>query len=1190
MKLKSVEIQGFKSFPDKTRLTFEKDITAVIGPNGNGKSNISDSIRWVLGEQSSKTLRGQKMEDVIFNGTAKRRPQGFAEVSLTLDNSDRTLNFDNDEVTVTRRYYRSGESEYKLNNASVRLKDIHELFMDTGLGRDGYSMIGQGRIDEIVNSRSNDRREIFEEAAGISKYRYRKLEAERKLSHAEENLVRLRDIFAELEARVGPLCEQSKKAQAFLDYSEQKRSLEIGLWLNTINRSKGLLRDQEYKITLVRSQYEDITAQLANIEAESEISLQDSRALTARIDDIRREQAKAEEESSKIKGDIAVFENTVSMNLQTVQMLTADIERAGQDDGKTEAQIAECETQIVSLRNDRAELESERAETADRMNALADDTGGYSEQIEQKNRELARISLDISNSRVSLAKAQTAAQELNARKSEADENIARLKNVLDECEIELAKLNQDISEINEKISDCRNVIDGNELMLESRRKKQDAVREQLTKLQSDMNEYERRAQILSDLERNMDGFSGAVKSVLNEAKHGKLRGIHGPVSRLIKVEDKYAAAIETALGAAMQNIIVDDENCSKRAIGFLKNNRAGRATFLPLTAVKANHLRENVSNEDGYIGTADKLVSFDSKYSDIIGWLLGRTVVCEDIDAAVAMARNFSYKFRIVTLDGQVINAGGSMTGGSHIKGAGLLGRTAEIERLNACAQELKAGFDEKNEYCKSLNAQILKFEAQISAAKDEMNLLTQDSVRVESEIKRVKDRKLQAQGDTEQLEKLKSDFSDRCRDNDGQASGALRTISENESKKSTIEREIAELSGGRDELSRKRDQLAETLSGLGMKILEIDKNIDIQNNVIDQCRLNIADRSHRVESLNAQIEAINAENEDISHKIEQLKILMSGFSAKFTSSDQQIGELELRRTELEQNVYSLRSREKDLSNQKEYTGSELARLNAKKETMEREYDGIISKLFDEYELTVEQAQELGFDIEDEKAASSQLSSLRGKIRALGNVNLAAIEEYKEINERYCFMKEQISDIENSKEQLLKLINGLTSQMKDMFREKFGVISSNFTQVFRELFGGGSASLVLADPENVLESDIDINVQPPGKSISILEQLSGGEKALIAVAIYFAIMKVNAPPFCLLDEVEAALDEVNVDRFAQYLRRMSSATQFIVITHRRGTMEEADVLYGVTMQEPGVSKLLSIDVSQIEKTLEGKTE
>ena len=1189
MKLKSVEIQGFKSFPDKTRLTFEKDITAVIGPNGNGKSNISDSIRWVLGEQSNKMLRGHKMEDVIFSGTAKRKPLGFAEVSLTLDNSDRTLNFDNDTVTVTRRYYRSGESEYKINGASVRLKDIHELFMDTGLGRDGYSMIGQGRIDEIVNSRSDERREIFEEAAGISKYRYRKIESERELKRAEDNLVRLRDIFAELESRVGPLSKQAEKAQAFLTYSEQKRTLEIGLWLNTISRSKDLLREQEYKITLAKSQYDDITAQLANIEANSEINLQDSRAITARIDEIRIDRAKAEEETSKINGDVAVYENTISMNLQTVDMLKADIERCAQDDTKTAEQIALCESEIETAKVMKAQVTHERAQIIEQMNSLANDTGSFSEQIEKKNRELSLISLEISNSRVALAKAQTTSQEAESRFAELDKSLCELQKTIDDCEKEIKNIDIDLKDVVEKINECKNVCDGNELMLSTRKQKFDTQNAKLHQLMNEINENERRAQILSDLERNMDGFSYAVKAVSTESKRGTLKGIHGPVSRLIKVQDDYAIAIETALGAAMQNIVVDDENCAKRAINFLKSNKSGRATFLPLTSVKAYSLKEQgVDDEYGFVGFADSLVSFDKKYTDIIGSLLRRTVVCEDMDCAVAMARKYNYRFRIVTLDGQIVNAGGSMTGGSHVKGAGLLSRTAEIEKLKNKAEAVRGEYETLSAQNDALKAQILKYEAQINAAKDEINIFTQDKIRLDGERRRYSEQLENAKERRSQIEKTKNDYSRRSSDTGAEIANALKFIAENEQKKGTLENEIQLLSGGRDELSQKREALSEKISELGVKLMECDKNIDLKLSIIEQCNLNKTDRENRVSSLNSQIANYLSENEQISHKIEQLKILMSGFLAKFDATDKQIEELEERRTELEQNVYSMRAKEKELSSQKEYAGSELARLQAKKETMEKEYDNIISKLFDEYQLTVEQAYDLEIEIEDEKTASKQLNEFRSKIRALGTVNLAAIEEFKEVDERYKFMKAQISDIESSKEQLIKLINNLTGQMKDLFSSQFEIISKNFTQVFKELFGGGTANLVLADPENVLESNIDINVQPPGKSISIIEQLSGGEKALIAVAIYFAIMKVNAPPFCLLDEVEAALDEVNVDRFAQYLRKMSGATQFILITHRRGTMEEADVLYGVTMQEPGVSKLLSIDVSEIDKTMAGK--
>ena len=1186
MRLKSIEIQGFKSFPDKTKLTFEKDITAVIGPNGSGKSNISDSVRWVLGEQSSKSLRGLKMEDVIFGGTAVRKPMGFAEVSLTLDNADRTLDFDGDEVTITRRYFRSGESEYKINGAAVRLKDIHELFMDTGLGRDGYSMIGQGRIDEIVGSKSDERRDIFEEAAGISKYRYRKLDAERKLAHAEENLVRLRDILQELEGRVGPLEEQSKKAQAFLEYSEEKKELEIGLWVRTLQQSTELLREQDYKITLAQAQYDQVTRELTDIEAQSEISLQDSQRITVQMDEVRRQAAKSEEQAAQTNSEIAVLENTILHNGETIARLQRDIADIDSDDQTADGRIAALQQTVEAVLQQRQQAADGLEQLLLQLHALADDSGSYSKQIEEKNRALNELSASVAEQQVVLARAQTSKAEIQTRMTEIDDVLQTLEQTLQQAAQEMQAVTADLTDAQQRITECENVVNGHALMLQTRQQKLQKHKEELERRRLDIDEKRRRAQILEDLEKNMEGFSYAVKAVSKAAKHGTLRGIHGPVSRLIKVPGKYAAAIETALGAAMQNIVVDSENDAKRAISYLKNANAGRATFLPLTAVKGNSLREKgVSDCAGFIGMAAQLITYDPAYEQIVSSLLGRTVVSQDMDTAVETAKKFGYRFRVVTLDGQVVNAGGSLTGGSHAKNAGLLNRAAKIAELRAEAEQMQAALDADMQRYKQDAEDLTKREAQMQAAQSELAVAHEDQIRLQSELRRLTEQHNTTDADLQRLRQQKQEAAKRDTGFDQQVRQAMQQMDAAHQQKNELEQALALLTGGRDQLADKRDALSKQVSDVKLQIIGYDKDVAMHRQSIEQLQASKTDQQARVQNLQAEIDEYAQKNQQLQQKITQLQQMRDGFSSSSEDFEQQMQALNRRRGELEQQVVTLRAREKDLSAEKEKNNGELARLTARRENMEKEYDEIVAKLFDEYELTRSQAEEIGVPVSDEKAASRRLNELKQRIRQLGSVNVAAIEEYKEVSERYTFLRAQIADVQKAKEELYKLIQSLTDKMKTLFVQRFDAISRHFTEVFKELFGGGTAQLKLSDPANVLETGIEIIAQPPGKNISIIEQLSGGEKALIAVAIYFAIMKVNPPPFCLLDEVEAALDEVNVDRFAAYLRRMSHDTQFIIITHRRGTMEEADVLYGVTMQEKGVSKLLSIDVSQIESTL-----
>lgn len=1189
MRLKMLEIQGFKSFPDKSKLTFNQDITAVIGPNGSGKSNISDAIRWVLGEQSNKQLRGKKMEDVIFGGTKLRKPLGFAEVTITLDNADRGLSFDSDEVSVTRRYYRSGESEYKINGASVRLKDVNELFMDTGLGRDGYSMIGQGRIDEIVGSKSDERRDIFEEAAGISRFRYRKLDAQRQLDKAEENMLRLRDILEELESRVGPLKTQSEKAQKFLTLSAEKKDLEIGLWLHTIDKSKDDLREHEQKLEIAQAHYDKLGRELATLEAQGEINSRDIQSITVQIDSIRRESDKTNEQSAQTKSEIAVLDNTILHNNETIERLRRDVQLASSSDEAVNASINDKNEQIAQLEKTIAEKTVTLNDKSAQLASLSDDAGDFSQQIEDKNSRLNALSAKLTENRVKLVTANDSLNELERREAEFDNDYKLLSENAKRAGDELEKLKTDLARCDEQIAECQNIVNGFKLKLEKRAEKLNGKREICDKLKLDVGETERRIRILEDLERNMEGFSYAVKAVSKQKERGTLRGIHGPVSRLITVPQNYATAIEIALGAAAQNIVVSTEDDAKRAINYLKTSNSGRATFLPISSIKPNFLREQgVENCIGFVGIAADLVTYDKQYEAIVQSLLGRTVIAEDMDSAVALAKRYSYRFRTVTLDGQVVNAGGSLTGGSHVKNAGILSRASQIEKLNQKLSDTKNKYDTAAAELKALNEEAARMNAQISAAAAELQTANEDKIRVQGEIRLFSEQFKTANDALNGLQNQKKNSLQRKAAYKTAADDAQAEINRAQTQIDDIEQDLQSLSGGRDKLAERRNQLSEQIGALNLEIIGCKKDVENLNDSILQLEASKTDKSEQIKRLESEIEEIGGKNAEIVKQIEQLRLMEDGLLKNNADAASEIEKLNIKREQLEKESYEARAKERDKQSDREKISGEVARLTERKNTLEEEYNIIISKLFDEYELTLSAAQEIAVIPEDIPSANKRLNDLKRGIRALGSVNVAAIEEYKEVAQRYEFMKTQLDDIEKSKRELTKLISELTDTMKSMFISQFGIIAANFTEVFKELFGGGTAELRLTDPEDVLESGIDIIAQPPGKSIAIIEQLSGGEKALIAVSIYFAIMKVNPPPFCLLDEVEAALDDVNVDRFAQYLRRMSGVTQFIVITHRRGTMEEADVLYGVTMQEKGVSKLLSIDVTQIEQTL--KTE
>ncbi len=1186
MLLSSIQIQGFKSFADKTVLKFGRGITAVVGPNGSGKSNISDAVRWVLGEQSSKSLRGQSMEDVIFGGTDTRRPHGFCEVTLNIDNADRTLNFDNDFVSITRRFYRSHESEYLINNVSVRLKDVHELFMDTGLGRDGYSMIGQGKIDNIISTKSDERRDIFEEASGISKYRYRKTEAERKLSAAEDNLLRLKDILDELESRVGPLEEQSKKAEKFLKLAEDKKQLEIGLWLYTLNNSKDALRAQESKIATAQMQYKEIEEALNDFDVKSEQNTAQFTFITSQIENIRQQISLSNEESVKFEGEISVLNNDILHNNETVERLLTEKAALEESDSTAKQEIEAKRNEAVDKQNIISGLNTKLSNLESELNNLLSDSENISRKIEEQIKTLNSLSVKTSDLRVEMTTSNTSIDEINSRRNVIDDLLLQndkeksiLSNDFDETKELLDKTEDSILEY-------QNAIKGYELRLNNRNSELKELTDKSTGLHLDIEEKRRRVQILIELENNMEGFSHAVKKVVAESEKGILRGIHGPVSKLISVEKQYSVAIETALGNAIQNIVVDTEADAKRAISFLKSNNAGRATFLPISSITSREFKENDFDDIyGFVGIASDLVSVDEKYKTIIKYLLAGTVVTEDIDSATTLAKKYNYRVKVVSLDGQVINPGGSYTGGSLVKQAGMLSRAADIKRIESEIEKLVEKEKTTLKLLDDATAVVAEVNADIVAVKADLTNANEDKIRLLAELKRLDDLINNINTTVKSLTDERDGSEEKIVLLNEKSNSAAKQIADLEAQKSAIQSEIDQMTGGRDTLSQNRENLTSEITNIKLQIIENQKDADALVLSANDIEISISNRAVRSAEIDAEIAAVKYKitqlNADISQHIDEI----DNIKQKISEYNKQIEDLMSERNNVEKSGVELRASERERTLEREKIGGELARLTERKEVMMKEYDDVIRQLFDEYQLTKSEAEDIAPEIEKPSEAKKQLAETKSKIRALGNVNVSAIEEYKEVKERYDFMNEQVEDVEKARTELRKLINQLTSQMQEMFVEGFAKINENFTKTFKELFGGGSGELRLTDPENVLESGIEIDARLPGKNVPSLNGLSGGEKALVALSIYFAIMKVNAPPFCFLDEVDTALDDINVDRFADYMKRSDFNTQFICVTHRRGTMEQADMLYGVTMQEKGVTKLLELNVAELEKKL-----
>lgn len=1194
MLLKSLELNGFKSFPDKTVLTFEQGSTVVVGPNGSGKSNISDAMRWVLGEISSRNIRGTKMEDVIFGGTDNRRQMSYAEVSVTFDNTDEDTRADlpYDEVTVTRKYFRSGDSEYYINSKPVRLKDIHELFMNTGVGRTGYSIIGQGRIAEIISLKSEERRGIFEEAAGIAKYKYKKNEAEKKLYGVSENLTRVNDILSELSSRVGPLEKEAEKAKKYLEYYEIKKRADISLWVYDIDKLNLEIEKAGNSYIIAKHELETLQETIASLEAQDERTFKASQDNKLEYERITGEIAANTKKMHDLDSASKLAENNISHRESLKKFREAEIEK--QKERLKDAKEAIVRAKAVSeelknvlegkIREHLALTETIRI-NSENIGKLAKDT----DDLLVKVRENEQIILDKKMRMSALDSAKNSGSE---QKKSLSQSVEEYKSSLSVIEGRIAKADEKIASYDKKADEINSSFEASAKKIEEFENKLDELKEQNNEIYIELSSKEHRISALKRMEELLEGYSQSVRFVMNEYAGKAIDGagdIYGPVSKLISVSEKYSLAIETALGANIQNIVVDNENTAKAAMRYLKVKNAGRATFYPITSMKERPLpvsEGEAAKYKGYIGVCDSVLTYDKKYSPVIKNLLGATLLFDNIDNATVMAKATGYKVRIVTLDGQIINAGGSFTGGSAKRESGILTRTSEGERLENEVRELK------NKRV-AITAEIDKVNADMEALRGEAgtvknNLAIIDSLR-NAEKTQLEVLKSQAESDQKMIAELEGDLLRLGEDDDRNATEyekLVSDISELEAANGEIQNKRLELDGGKFEIEEQNEKLSIELNAMGINIAEIKK--DIENSILQTEEK----ESYAVEIENAvneavlEIEKLSSDNVNAADTIENDRKTIAELEEKIHELEEIREKNSDEGHSIEKKLLELRAKIRDNNDRKENVLREYTRLENRCANLNSELDKMTARLWDEYELTYSTALECGYEkvtSETRSAVAAEQTEYRNKIRALGTVNVNAVEEYANVKERYDFLSAQVTDLEKSREELLEIITGLEGEMCESFVKAFEEINKNFKIVFRELFGGGEAELSLNDPENVLTSGIEIRVAPPGKIIKSLMLLSGGEQAFVAIALIFAILRVNPTPFCIFDEIEAALDEANVYRFADYIQRYSDKNQFIVITHRRPTMEIADKLYGVTMYEKGISKILTLEVGEIEE-------
>ncbi len=1184
MYLKRLELQGFKSFADKTILEFKPGITSVIGPNGSGKSNISDAIRWVLGEQSMKSLRGAKSEDIIFAGTQSRKSLGFAEVSIVIDNSDAKLPIEYLEVTVTRKLYRNGETGYFINKTPCRLKDILELFMDTGIGKDGYSIIGQGKIDEILSNKSEDRRHIFEEAAGIVKYRTRKQESEKKMEQTKLNLLRINDILTEIEGNIEPLKAQSEKAKQYLNLREELKNIEVGLFVYNINTYKEkleqIIKDEE----IMTSQRNTENEKLTSIQSLKDSLKQELDEITTQIEQMQNIGFESTNKIEKINSEIGISKERIQNNITNKERL---------------------ESEIKELRIRIQELQEEEKQRQEKKANLFQNKEKFEEELKQKEKELAKLTKTLSDKELEIEAKKQKIETNTDKKYEvlADintqeanyENLEKRKKTLKiELENIISELDstrdnkQELSKKFYEIQSKRNIVSNN-LQQETTEKescmnKIKDFEEEINKLNYQMNMKDARHKFLLETEKEKEGYIKSVKELLLDCdKNSQLKkGMHGVLANLISVNKEYELAIEMCLGQALQNVVTETEEDAKKLVEHLRNNNLGRASFLPISSIRGKRIENVISNGmKGVIGIASDLVKCDKKYTQIVLNLLGRTVVVEDMNIGISLAKMNNYSFRIVTLKGDVISSSGSITGGSvATKTVNILGRSREIEELEKEIKKLSKKIEEitlqKQKYLESITEVIEKvaglekelqdIEIVYAAENQKMVSIEENIYKLEQRRDKLKEEELSINKQKEESIKQKEEKEQEVE----KLNSEIKSLSEEVEQFATVNKDnqkyiddlnfdITNLKISVTSFIESEASIEEFVERIRQEILNNNNNIENKNNTLNQAIKENAELQTKIDNLNSEIEQIKAEVNNSSENIEKLKQLRTEKNELLDKKEEEIT-----------NQFSI------LEGLKE----QIVKMDFKKTKLEQDIEQLINTLWDEYEITPNNAGEYKKP-NNIAQAQKEVSSIREKIKDLGSINIDSIEEYKKISERYDFMCEQRLDLENTVAKLRKVISEMTQTMEQQFKEKFEIINKNFNEVFIELFGGGKAELILTDEDNVLECGIDIRVQPTGKKLQNMMLLSGGEKAFTAIALLFAILKINPAPFCILDEIEAALDDVNVYRFAEYLKKFSQASQFLVITHRKGTMEVADTVYGVTMEENGISKLLSMKLSSI---------
>lgn len=1179
MFFKTMEIQGFKSFADKTVLNFDKKMTAIVGSNGNGKSNISDALRWVMGEQGAKTLRGDKMEDVIFHGTVSRKPMGYAKVALIIDNADRTLNVDSDEVTVTRKLYRTGDSEYLINEQKCRLKDIHELLMGTGLGRDGYSVIGQGRVSEIINSKVNQRRELFEEAAGVSRFLHKKQEAERDLDRANDNIMRLKDIESELSRRVPVLEKQSEKARQALVLMEKEKALDIGISVWDLKRISGELIETDNQILANQGQCEHFEREISQLERENEEITEKKMLLTAQQDDLRRQSEQAKDSLAAADREKAVLENEIMHCYERIEQLKAQIKDGEKGADALNKQISDLTLEAEEKQKLLSENEERTKELGARLSEMTEESDRSDSEFKALESRQAGLLSKKTELNLTIESAKQNIAETENRLNNSSQSFEANEEKIKEQRQKRRELQQRLEENGEKKSEAENKLSGYAKLFETKNGKLREEQAQFEQLRREYEQSKTRLEALIDVEKNMAGYATSVKAVITASRQGRISGVEGTVADVIKVDKRYAVAIETALGAALQNIIVNNEETAKRCIRYLKETKGGRATFLPLTSVNGSLLSVNgLDGEYGYEGIASELIQCDEKYKSIIRFVLGRCAIIEDIDTATVIAKKYGYKFKAVTLDGQVINAGGSFTGGSVRDSAGIITRNQEIENLKEKTGKLSAKMKDSEGGLARLREEVNKMSIEMEGFKEQLAVCAAEEAGITAEIGGLKELIAQLEQQQENAEELNARGLNDIKKYRAVIDDCNKRLNECESSIEAISKEIERADAGIKARLEERNKLGDRITELGMENLSVKKDIErieeqkrAAEESLKQLEQGGTGLQREIDGQNLKIEQLRDEIEEKERKAESLKSDVDGGKDKVSELIAEMNGLERRVTEINKEI-----REKIEA--KERFSNALAVAEERKGTAEKEQDRIKSSLWERYELAASEAEQQADIPEDIKSARGALAELRRQISALGNVNFASIEEYEEVSARYKDLKGQLDDVEKSKRELEKLIESLTADIKARFLEGFNSINEHFKRIFTEVFGGGSAHLELTDPEDVLNSGIEIFAAPPGKLIKNLISLSGGEQTMVAITIYFAILLHRPTPFCMLDEVDAALDEINVVKYITYLKRFSGSTQLMVITHRRGTIEGCDVLYGVFMQEKGVSRLMRQEI------------